>query len=102
MKKKKECKLFEEPVYIVEWDDAHTANETLSKRDIKEENNIRVTTTGYLVDENDERIAICGFRFGKGENTGYRDTHFIPKKMIKKIGVMKRISKEEYEKNKVN
>ena len=73
-KKKKECKLFEEPVYIVEWEDAHTVNETMGERDIKEESNIKVKTTGYLVDENDDRIAICGFRFGEGKNAGYRDS----------------------------
>lgn len=98
--KSKRKELFETPVYLIEWEDAHTVNETLGKKEVKQEKNVKVKTTGYLIDEDKDRIAICGFRFGEGENAGYRDTHFIPKKLIKRIVVLEQISKEEYKKSK--
>jgi len=89
----------------VEWKDAHTRHTTLGIDEIKEENLIKAITIGYLVDENKERIAICGFIFpdDKIEDynmddktretetlTGFRNVTFIPKKLIKKITILEK------------
>lgn len=73
------------------WKDARTLSETSSLKELKKIKLPEAQTIGYLIDENNERIVVCGFFFPKDESMddyeydGYRDTHFIPKGMIKKI-----------------
>ena len=80
------------------WKDAGTKNLTLSLDELKEEGLIDVISIGYLVDENKERIIVCGFIFSelttgdmnmlnsiKDTATGFRDAHIIPKNQIVKI-----------------
>lgn len=72
----------------VEWEDAHTCNRTLGIDDIKKELPIKAITIGYLINENEKEIAICGFMFladERDDEDGFRDTHLIPKSLIKKI-----------------
>ena len=77
------------------WRDAQTIHRTLSLEEIKETQLVPAHTIGYLVDENKDRIAVCGFYLkadGKEDlEDGHRDTHFIPKKWIKKIIELKEV-----------
>ena len=91
-------KMVEEKIIKVIWKDARTLNYTATLEDIKKEQLAKCISVGYLVDENKERIAVCGFIFpeelvdtnmlnpDKKQFEGNRDTHLIPKyQIIKKI-----------------
>jgi len=79
------------------WKDARTLDSTNSLEEVKKENLIDSITIGYLIDENKERIVVCGFvfpeeegdynglDFEKKEYTGYRECHLIPIKQIEEI-----------------
>lgn len=79
------------------WRDANTMSGTSSYTDIKERGLLQAITVGYLVDENKDRIAICGFMFPDPHTsifdpttiTAFRDVHMIPKKWIEHILVLK-------------
>ncbi len=81
----------------VVWRDANTMTGTASYTDIKERGLLQAISIGYLVDENDERIAICGFMFPDPNTsvldpatiTAFRDVHMIPKKWIEAVLVLK-------------
>lgn len=77
-------------IVLVEWLDAYTAIQTLSIESIEKEGLIPAFTLGWLIHENKDRIAVCGFYFDFGDNQpGFRDVHFIPKSWIKKIHKLK-------------
>lgn len=82
----------------VHWIDAFTSNESLSLLDVREQAKlIRAVTIGYLIDEQDDHIALCGFCFPDPHadiqdpqgRTVFRNVHFIPKKLIESIVVLK-------------
>lgn len=80
----------------VVWKDAHTSKITLNYEDITKEGITKAWTIGYLMYENDEHIAVCGFLFPDYETnideiageTGFREVHFIPKCLIEHIIVL--------------
>lgn len=79
------------PIVKVEWLDAGTRKDaTFIMQNIEDTGLFKAVTVGYLVHENKERIAVCGFIFPRIEDgfdfeSGFRDVHFIPRGMIKKI-----------------
>jgi hypothetical protein len=83
-------------VVKVVWEDAHTNKNTLSYKDIKEERLIQAITIGFLMDEKEEHIVVCGFLFPDpnkdllepDNQTAFRDVHIIPKSQIKSILVL--------------
>jgi len=81
----------------VVWEDARTLLGTSDYIGIKENGLLTANTIGYLVHEDDKRIAICGFLFPDEHhsmfdpinNTAFRDVHIIPKGWIKNVLVLK-------------
>jgi len=81
----------------VVWEDARTLQGTSDYIGIKENGLLEAKTIGYLVYEDDKRIAICGFLFPDQnhslqdpiQNTAFRDVHMIPKGWIKHVAVLK-------------
>ena len=79
------------------WNDAHTNQETSSYRDISEDGLIKAETIGYLMDEKDDHIAVCGFLFpderhdllDPNNRTAFRNVHIIPKSQIKTVLILK-------------
>ena len=77
----------------VNWMDCCFIVDTVSLKQIREENLSNVVSIGYLLDENDECIKLCNFVFPDGEHdmqdpsgrTVFRNVYVIPKKMIKSI-----------------
>jgi len=88
----------------VVWEDARTLSGTSDYTGIKENGLLTANTIGYLVYEDENRIAICGFLFpDKHHNlddpiqiTAFRDVHIIPKGGIKQVIVLK----NDYEESK--
>lgn len=81
----------------VVWEDARTLSGTSDYYGLKENGLITAETIGYLVYEDEKRIAICGFLFPDEnhslqdpiQNTAFRDVHMIPKGWIKHIALLK-------------
>jgi len=81
----------------VVWKDANTISGSASYQDIKERGLLRAETIGYLVYEDEESIAICGFFFpdrnlsivDPQSITTFRDVHVIPKSWIQSIVSLK-------------
>ena len=79
------------------WEDARTLSGTSGYQEIKDNGLLFARTIGYLVYEDDKRIAICGFLFpdehldlcDPQQNTAFRDVHMIPKRWIKVVKVLK-------------
>ena len=79
------------------WEDARTLSGTSDYIGIKENGLSVARTIGYLVYEDEKRIAICGFIFPDEhhsfndpiQTTAFRDTHMIPKNCIKVIKVLR-------------
>ena len=80
----------------VVWIDARTLSGTTDYIGIKENGLLTANTIGYLVYEDDDRIAVCGFLFPDEHhsiidpitNTAFRDVHTIPKSCIKHIAAL--------------
>ena len=89
----------------VVWEDARTLSGTSDYIGIRENGLLTANTIGYLVYEDEKRIAVCGFLFPDEnhllndpiQNTAFRDVHIIPKGWIKHVAVLK-IDWEETEK----
>lgn len=83
----------EPKIVKVLWFDAHTRSEVSAFNEIERIGLCHSIAIGYLLHENEERIAVCGFLFPDGDlnlsdpknMTGFREVHFIPKSQIKKI-----------------
>ena len=81
----------------VVWEDARTLQGTSDYVGIKQNGLLTARTIGYLIWEDDKRIAICGFLFPDEEHslqdpmqdTVFKDVHMIPKKCIKHVAVLK-------------
>ena len=81
----------------VVWQDARTLSGTSSYQEVKQNGLVTARTIGYLIHENEDSIAICGFLFPDeshslqdlAQNTAFRDVHFIPKGWIKAVKVLK-------------
>ncbi len=86
------------------WYDANTMSGTSGFQEIVNRGLLRAETIGYLIHEDKESIAICGFLFPDREKsiidpssfTAFRDTHIIPKNWIKAIISLK----PDYERSK--
>ena len=78
------------------WEDARTLTGTSDYIGIKENGLLTSRTIGYLVYEDEKRIAVCGFLFPDEhhslkdpiQNTAFRDVHMIPKNCIKLVKVL--------------
>ena len=78
------------------WEDARTLSGTSGYQEIKENGLLTARTIGYLVYEDEKRIAICGFLFpdencslgDPKQNTAFREVHNIPKGWIKVVKVL--------------
>jgi len=76
------------------WKDAQTFMGVLSIDEVKKRTLCLTHTIGYLVDEDKERIAICGVYHlpdDEQEQAGFKDVHFIPKKWIEKLIKLKEL-----------
>lgn len=81
----------------VVWEDARTLSGTSDYTGIKENGLLMARTVGYLVYEDEKRVAICGFLFPDEnhslqdplQDTAFRDVHMIPKGWIKHVAVLK-------------
>lgn len=73
----------------VEWIDAQTMKNRLSLEEIKTSPDAETITIGFLVDQTENRIAICSWVHKFNDGDLYCDTHFIPKAIIKKITELK-------------
>ena len=81
----------------VNWIDARTLSGTSSLQDIKDNGLLNAVTIGYLIHETEEYLAIASFLFLDEHHnmddpittTAFRDVHYIPKKLIKSILVLK-------------
>ncbi len=79
------------------WKDANTMSGTSGYDDIINRGLLTANTIGYLIHEDEESMAICGFLFPDPHHsifdpasmTAFRDTHIIPKSWIKHIFVLK-------------
>ena len=76
----------------VDWIDASTIWEVLTEQELKEKQLIEVTTIGYLVDENEHRIAMASMVNREAENIFFKTSHLIPKCLVKNIEVLKNIT----------
>jgi len=80
----------------VVWEDARTLSGTSDYIGIKENGLLTARTIGYLIYEDEKRIAICGFLFPDEhhslndpiQTTAFRDVHMIPKNCIKFVKVL--------------
>lgn len=80
----------------VVWEDARTLSGTSDYIGIKENGLLTARTIGYLIYEDEKRIAICGFLFPDEhhslndpiQTTAFRDVHMIPKNCIKVVKVL--------------
>jgi len=80
----------------VVWEDARTLSGTSDYIGIKENGLLPARTIGYLIYEDNKRIAICGFLFPDEhhslqdpiQTTAFRDVHMIPKSCIKVIKIL--------------
>ena len=87
------------------WQDARTLSGTSDYIGIKENGLLTAKTIGYLIYEDKNRIAICGFLFPDEnhslidplQNTAFRDVHMIPKGWIKHVSVLRTDWKETRE-----
>jgi hypothetical protein len=81
----------------VVWEDARTLSGTTDYIGIKENGLLQARTIGYLIYEDEKRIAVCGFLFpdihhslqDPVQNTAFRDVHIIPKGWIKHVAILK-------------
>lgn len=80
----------------VVWEDARTLSGTSDFKDIQENGLLTARTIGYLVYEDEKRIAVCGFLFpdektslqDPEQRTAFRDVHTIPKSWIKVVKIL--------------
>jgi hypothetical protein len=78
------------------WEDARTLVGTSDYIGIKENGLLTARTIGYLVYEDETRIAVSGFLFPDEsrslndplQDTAFRDTHMIPKVCIKVVKIL--------------
>jgi len=78
------------------WEDARTLSGTFDYVGIKENGLLTARTIGYLVYEDEKRIAVCGFLFPDEhhslndpiQTTDFIDVHIIPKNCIKVVKVL--------------
>lgn len=72
----------------VKWKDARTYEGTYGFSEIKDFKLAETITIGYLINEDKERIVLCGYVFPSDEfdfQSGYRYIHLIPRSNIIKI-----------------
>ena len=73
----------------IDWIDARTLWEVLTKEDLMKEVPIEVTTVGYLVDDNENVVILSSMLNKDVDKIYFKTSHIIPKCLIKKIEVMK-------------
>mgnify|MGYP001560342293 CR=1 FL=1 len=82
----------------VSWVDACSDRGDLSYKEVKERNLAHALTIGYLVNEKEDSITLCGFLFpdqncdmldtNPSNQTCFKEIHIIPKFQIKAIMVL--------------
>lgn len=93
----------------VNWVDANSIPDTISLKEINQKKLADTISVGYLLEETNDCIKICGFVFPDMEHdigdsaghTGFRDVLIIPRRSIKSIFSLK-IDFKEIKKWKIN
>jgi hypothetical protein len=95
MKRKYRSKLtmplkYPPPLYVVEWEDAFFHDFGLARRQtIAEMNPVVVWSVGYLFEDSERRVILCGSVAENFEDPGFSDALYIPRGMVRTMTKIK-------------